>query len=373
MSEEEPTQQNQPEPEAKAKPFVVRRKHTRKADDPNYERDRKRAARAAKKEKAKQAAKAEEVAKAPNSPSKLLKTASPEYEKTRKQNYRQKQKAEEEKRNALYRKKATTSTNGLVKLHKGLPVTDLSQFIQQLNQLELEDWDTRIRKVIEVHTVISFMNDDLVMREKQGTGVVQVAANKEFERTFKIFFNKQPWLEVKKSQLPDSGYGLFVARPNGFQAHESIGLYYGRILGLFETPSEYAYTYVPKKNEEDEEGCHTKQPNFIIRHGKVVQLEVEEPKEKVVDAEGGVKAGREDGFPAYFGIHMANDPRFKMCTRTAKEHNFYVTEELEARVSRKMDLGEELYLNYRFCDMEDCKCHGCLEVEAMYTKERWGG
>ena len=334
---------------------VKRRKENRKTENPHYERDRKRHLHEKKKReqaeiKARQEKEYVEKEKLlneinPETGQKKrrkaeLKADNPDYERLRKQEWRRKKREQDKQQLAKTKQKGTVPKQGMLKYHKDLPITDLSLLKEELNGIDLEEWEEKIRNVVLLHTTFRFENDDLIMNEKQPTAKVA-------DLSFQISFNQQPWLEVKKSLLPDAGYGLFVLRPEGFKAHETIGIYYGKVLKAHQGPSEYAYTW-----------------HDTNRAGAV---------DKVVDAGGGVTIdGRKGGYPVYFGIHLANDSRL-LSDEGMMEHNIYVTEDLEARVSRKVSLGEELYLNYRYEDQSICLCAGCLEVESCYTEERWEG
>ena len=269
--------------------------HARKKDDPNYERNRKQLQRQA--------------------------------------NYAKRRKEKEEPRPTI-RSAPKVDT-------KGMPVTPLSEFTAGLLKRDINLWDFHIRQQVNIHTTVSFLIEDMIMKEKQASGCLHITGQKEIDRTYKILFLGETVLEVKQSLIPNSGYGLFVARPGGFKAHEVVGMYFGAIQKPNVPSSSYAYSWFGVDGEFDEA--------------------------VVLDAKGGVKSGHGKGHPVYFGIHMANDSNLSCNPNDKVDHNLYMTEELQARVSRDVKYGEELYLNYRYEDQPECSCSGCKEVNKKYV------
>ena len=221
----------------------------------------------------------------------------------------------------------------------------LSELVHSLLQKDVTTWHFELSKQLDVYTSVTFKTNDMIMKEKQAGGVLKVTSESELCRSYQIFFRGTPWLEVKKSLLSNAGYGLFVARPEGFKCHEVVGINYGKIIKGPQpcNTSEYAFAW---------RGVHGDQPATYI------------------DAQCGVKSGRGKGSKAYFAIHMANDPSYQKRKARRKDlpaHNMYTTEELEARTSRDVKFGEELYLAYRYEDSDLCTCSGCKEVQSRYT------
>ena len=148
----------------------------------------------------------------------------PHYERDKKRKSRERQKA----KRAMFLQ-TIRSAPGQIDT-KGMPETALSKFTSSLLNTAIKGWDSAIREHVVVHTTISFCSEDMIMREKQKTGSVKITGKKEMERTYKLLFLGEPILEVKKSLIPNSGYGLFVAKNGGFMAHEVVGMYFGAIL-----------------------------------------------------------------------------------------------------------------------------------------------
>ena len=161
------------------------------------------------------------------------------------------------------------------------------------------------------------------------------------ERTYTIKFLKNSWhasggewidlFEVKKSQIPNSGMGLYALQ--SFNVGDRLGLFYGTI-----------YT-------EDRE----MPTNYSMRNTT---------RKIIVDPRGPITSKH----PTYFGLHFANDPLQskapkKIKTRSEKKgiaHNFFVDEDYLAIACCEIKAGQELFLNYGWnVSDEDCTCDGC--------------
>ena len=203
----------------------------------------------------------------------------PNYERDRKRRYREK--AKQQGRVSIPR------VIPRVKLDKKMmPVTPLSELVRSLLQKDVTTWHFELSKQLDVYTSVTFKTNDMIMKEKQAGGVLKVTSESELCRSYQIFFRGTPWLEVKKSSLSNAGYGLFVARPEGFKCHEVVGINYGKIIKGPPSCNTSEYAFVWK-------GIHGDQPATYI------------------DAQCGVKSGRRKGSKAYFAIHMANDPSYQ--------------------------------------------------------------
>ena len=156
---------------------------------------------------------------------------------------------------------------------------------------------------------------------------------------WQIHFQKEPgdaWEHlfiIKKSSLPDSGYGLFAA--SRFAANVCIGLYHG--------------VRVP-------EGT---QGRYVVSDGKIT-----------IDAGGGVVASkryRAKAPIAYFGLHMANDAEYKsrdeddnednkqpISTRTrssgpkSQDNNCFIGPNFWVYTTRVIECNEEIFMSYNY-------------------------
>jgi hypothetical protein len=173
------------------------------------------------------------------------------------------------------------------------------------------------------------------MKDKSTRQSTVITPQMELSRSWIIQFRdkyRNEWIslfEVKKSNLPGADYGLFAARP--YMSGDVLGVFYGII-------SE-------------------RTPNG---HYSPFALEVAWPPESktplrlIVDPTFGPTSRNAWQQPAYFGIHMANDPEWPgkngsptRKTRGSPKHNFMVDMSLIAVATSDIAAGEELFLDYK--------------------------
>jgi hypothetical protein len=141
---------------------------------------------------------------------------------------------------------------------------------------------------------------------------------------------------IKKSKIPNAGYGLFAAVP--FQRGQIVGIFYGKKM----------------PDDQSENDCTT--------------YAIESVEHGFIDPMGGPSSRH----PVYFGMHVANDPFWFGVPRgnaqkpVKQSHNIWVGEDLIVRASQDIEEDQELYLNYRnglgTKAYVQCKCHGCSEA-----------
>lgn len=131
-----------------------------------------------------------------------------------------------------------------------------------------------------------------------------------------------PWVSIKPSNLKNSkgfsvGYGLFAERP--FEKGDIVGVFTGELISL------------------DESDTHTTKPYCLGLHGG----------SSGIDAKGGL--GSE--FPIGMGMHLINDPHFKLISPESNP-NRHLSANMEFRskgicvATRKIATGKELLIHY---------------------------
>ena len=129
----------------------------------------------------------------------------------------------------------------------------------------------------------------------------------------------EQWLDlfyVKRSRIPDAGYGLFALQKH---APETILGVYAGLVEKLPGPKQAAYSM---QLDEDK---------YIVQEG----------------ISGG--AGKNGGIPTLFGFHFCNDLCFgkpKKSTRN-QEHNVYVSKDgLVVCAAKEINIDDELYMDY---------------------------
>jgi hypothetical protein len=172
------------------------------------------------------------------------------------------------------------------------------------------------------------------MQERSLTHSTTIRPEMELSRSWMIQLRDREmneWItlyEVRNSTLENSGYGLFAARP--YKAQDTLGVFYGDIT---------------EKNKKEE----TTDKNYA--------MQVEWPQKSgnylLVDPKGGPTTKERGHHPAYFGMHMANDPKWndkrdkaKRTTRQSPRVNMMVDHRLVCVATRDIDVGDEMFLDY---------------------------
>jgi hypothetical protein len=114
-----------------------------------------------------------------------------------------------------------------------------------------------------------------------------------------------PWVFVKKSTIPKAGFGLFASRR--FARGETVGVY----MGVTHSGREQASNV----------------DNKYVLEG--------------IDARGGIGSG----YNYCLGAHFINDPAFGG-TGSSKKYNVVVHADGRITVTRRVNRGEEFFMNY---------------------------
>ena len=155
--------------------------------------------------------------------------------------------------------------------------------------------------------------------------------------------------EVKKSTIENSGYGLFAARP--YKAHDILGVFFGEVSDLDEDGK------VLKKKEKVD-----RKKGGPGNYAMIVEWPGQSNKYLLIDPKGEPTKNYERGkgcHPAYFGLHMANDPDWSKkkkarknlakttrSTRQSPTVNMIVDEKLVGRALEDIAVDEEIFLDY---------------------------
>ena len=246
------------------------------------------------------------------------------------------------------RKKVGQTTKGVVKRNGSAVPTLLDDFVDKIMKMKSKTmpfnynkWQAHFNKHLHVSVYCHFP-------VKLGEDGVEIDFCKKNEikndRRYVISFHKEDnrrtggiettdLFEVKKSQIPGAGHGLFALQP--FKQGAIIGVYFGTKI---DPTSTVATEYSMKS---DTLKC-------------------------TLDAKGGV----ETKHPKYFGLQFANDPFLgdkKMMTRQNDRtyaHNIFIDDTYIARATVDIQVGQELFLYYGWHEGDDdadiaCTCHGC--------------
>jgi hypothetical protein len=216
----------------------------------------------------------------------------------------------------------------------------LVRFVKDLKKMgDLKTWENRLKsqlalRVVQVSEWIikeeEFDRSHSWMKLMSIRHTEKLTPSSEISRSWKIQFRDaylNEWVSmflVKKSTIEDARYGLFAER--AFAKGDVLGVFYGRVTekSAYKPTSKYAITVAWPPNAKD----HT---SFFV------------------DPKDGPTTTRREIFPAYFGIHMANDPNYKK--RTGEVHldlyNFIIDASLVAIATKDIAVGDELFLQYR--------------------------
>jgi len=222
-------------------------------------------------------------------------------------------------------------------------VTFISELCEEL--LESGDYKTlaaRVRKkdVLRVNTVTIWQDPKFKdCMEKSLTPNRKQNVPPEFElgRRFQVVARDtatNTWhelYEVKTSTIEGAGNGLFALRP--FKRGEWMGIYIGEVrpfLQVKKTKTIYAMRFRDK-----------------------------DKRDKIMDP-GIPGPGRStQRLPVYFGIQFCNDPDWKEEGETTKKKtktkntNVSVYSDLGVLATRRIDVGDEIFLDYNMHDVDD--------------------
>lgn len=235
----------------------------------------------------------------------------------------------------------TASTSSL---SSSLPC--LLTFIKDLKKkVDLKDWKGMLSKhSLRVTQNIEFIDADeesrMWMKEKSSrVSTTIIHPSSEISRSWKIQFrdpNKDEWVtlfRVKKSTIKDARYGLFAERR--YSKDDVLGVFYGMVSDKVPYTKYTAYA------------MHVAWPP---KGTKSKGTKPKVTKDLMVDPRDGPATTKRVGqfAPAYFGIHMANDPNWgKKKDVDYSKYNFIVDTSLVAKATKEIAVGEELFLQYR--------------------------
>ena len=221
-----------------------------------------------------------------------------------------------------------------------------------VKERDLSRWGAMIQRRTRVVTCLEYVSTKNCwhLMKAPTNKSTAVCPGEEISRSYIIQFKDEDtneWMDhlsVRKSTLPGAGYGLFSVGP--IKAMDVIGMFYGRVV-----EREYGDTGTRY--------CMAVNWNF----GKGVKKEI------LVDPINGRSSFPEHDSPAYFAIHMANDPHWiddgdgrgtggkgrvtRMSTRGGGGPQVNVrvyAENLQAVAIADIEPGEEIFLSYNKMD-----------------------
>jgi hypothetical protein len=231
-------------------------------------------------------------------------------------------------------------------------VFGIGNFVNRLVKKDLKIWGKTLNdNYLRVQNSVQWLDDEhpTWMRNKCTRKSLLIKPTQEVVRVWLIQFRdatKNEWNSlflVKKSEIPEAGYGLFAARP--YSVGNILGVFYGKVTrkdadesvaGTKNRPYAMEVTWPPSSQKKAEKKKQVEQVRYIV------------------DPEIGPTSRLADSRPCYFALHMANDPAGPpnekktrtMITRGASTANFIVDESLVAVATKNIAYGDELFLTY---------------------------
>lgn len=164
----------------------------------------------------------------------------------------------------------------------------VEDFVNKLLKNQDRDyWVGMLCRRLRVKTVVEFISDHQCMRLKETRGATEIAVEQETNREWIIQFYDEyrvewfDWFKVATSNIEGAGFGLFAKRP--FPVGSVLGVYFGELLD--------------KKEEEKIRSVYKLSCLWNKRW-------------RVMDAINGPERTEKFKAPAWFALHMVNDPGY---------------------------------------------------------------
>lgn len=250
----------------------------------------------------------------------------------------------DKRRKANELKPPTMSTTTYIHQRDGAKMTDCGicgDLFAELREKFIVDWKQPILDRVRIVTMIEYAPNclpDSSRMKLPPTGCMKFNPQHVRMIEFRIVYLQGPdnnprevhLFTVKKSELgEDAGWGLFAAR--NYKKNELLGVFYGVVAPYdCSNVSRYACTCTYYADEDGE-----------YKH--------------VIDPVGGVNSDK----PAYFALHMMNDPTWGMTPDTPgfakrkKKANVTVDHNLGAYAEKKINCGDELLFYYAWGERTD--------------------
>ena len=152
---------------------------------------------------------------------------------------------------------------------------------------------------------------------------------------YSFSFDEEPLFDVKQSNIPDSGYGLFAARD--FKVGDCLGIFFGVLQAA--APEGVGHNY-----------CMKFERSLLQSQMKLPKTVLPGDSDKYLWAVPS-PAGQTKAQPHYFGLHFANDPAYCMSESSFEVNAKVHDKDMMCFACEPIGRGEEVFFNYNAEDL----------------------